>query len=100
EAHSEVDYAIVLLTADDFGGTKAKPTQQYDRARQNVVFELGYFFGFLRRGQVCALLEPGVEKPSDIDGLVYVELEQHEAWRQTVAKEMKAAGLRVDLNKL
>jgi CAP12/Pycsar effector protein, TIR domain len=46
--------AVVVWSPDDFGGliSTAKKTQQ--RARQNVVFELGYFYGALRRrsGQV------------------------------------------------
>jgi len=44
------------------------------------------------------LLEPGVEKPSDIDGLLYIDLKAAN-WRFELAREMKAAGLTVDLNK-
>ena len=43
EAHSDVGFAVVLLTPDDFGGEKGE--QPKDRARQNVVLELGYFVG-------------------------------------------------------
>jgi len=53
EQHSNVAYAVVLLTPDDEGrlGTTGdlKP-----RARQNVVFELGFFCGKLSRHCVCA----------------------------------------------
>ena len=43
------------------------------RARQNVIFELGFFFGFLGRGRVCAIYEKGVELSSDLHGVLYVE---------------------------
>jgi predicted nucleotide-binding protein len=45
-------------------------TKPAGRARQNVVFELGFFFGSVGRERVAVLYEPDVEKPSDIDGLV------------------------------
>jgi predicted nucleotide-binding protein len=41
EAHSDVGFAVVLLTDDDLGGRKGG--EQNPRARQNVVLELGYF---------------------------------------------------------
>lgn len=53
EAHSDVGFAIVLLTPDDFGGRKGEEAK--DRARQNVLLELGYFVGRLGRARVCAL---------------------------------------------
>jgi predicted nucleotide-binding protein len=96
---TEAGYAVVLLTADDCGhaaGTNA-PSQP-NRARQNVILELGYFMGRLGRPYVCAIYEPGVELPSDIQGIVYVELAGD--WRMSVAKELRAAGFDIDANKL
>lgn len=40
-------YAVVLATADDVGRAIATP-DELPRARQNVIFELGYFFAALR----------------------------------------------------
>jgi predicted nucleotide-binding protein len=88
-------YAVVLVTADDHGGSVADASQR-PRGRQNVVFELGYFFGKLGRDRVAVLLEPGVEKPSDIDGLVYVALDPGGAWKQQLARELDSAGLEVN----
>lgn len=99
-AYSDVGFAVVLLTADDRGGRK---DQSYDdqsaRARQNVIFELGFFIGQLGRDRVCALYESGVEIPSDYQGVAFVPLDEKQAWRFELAKEMKAAELHVDLNK-
>lgn len=97
--HSRVGYAVVLLTADDLGGSKGSPTQK-PRARQNVILELGYFIGALGRGKVCALRAEGVEVPSDLAGVLYVDLDAGGAWKLRIAREMKAAGLDLDLNRV
>jgi hypothetical protein len=101
EAHaSEAAFAIVLLTPDDVGAPAATPTSLHPRARQNVVFELGYFASALGRSRVCALRKGSVELPSDYSGVVWVEMDEHSGWELRVAKEMKGAGLSVDLNSL
>jgi predicted nucleotide-binding protein len=94
-------FAIVLLSADDEGRSKAAVSDPLkDRARQNVIFEMGFFFRHLGRGRVCAVYQPGVERPSDIQGILYVEYDPAGKWVYDVAKEIKAAGYKVDLNKL
>jgi predicted nucleotide-binding protein len=101
EASTDVGYAVVLMTGDDRGGPKnADPTAYHPRARQNVIFELGHFSARLGRGKVCVLYEPGVEKPSDYDGVSYIRFESGEAWKLPLAKELKAADLPVDVNRL
>lgn len=101
EKHSEVGYAVILFTSDDIGGkagTDARKLQK--RARQNVVLELGYFMAKLGRRNVCVLFEDGVEVPSDIAGVVYEPLSNSDSWQLRLAKEMKSAGLDVDMNKV
>lgn len=99
EDYSEVGFAVVLLTPDDRGGpASAAHEHQKPRARQNAMFELGYFIGKLGRSRVCALHRGGVELPSDYDGVVYVALDDKGAWRLELAKELRAAGLPVDVN--
>jgi predicted nucleotide-binding protein len=101
EHAAEVGFAIVLLTADDEGRTKDSLLAGLQaRARQNVVFELGFFFGRLGRGRVCAVLESGVEIPSDLHGLVYVKHDSTGRWKTDVAKEIHATGINVDFSKL
>lgn len=98
--YSDAGFAVVLLTADDRGGRLDQPyDEQSPRARQNVIFELGFFIGKIGRDRVCALYEDGVEVPSDYQGVVFIPLDLRLAWRLELAKEMKAAGLPVDLNK-
>lgn len=100
EKHSEVGYAVILFTGDDIGAKAGtEPERLQRRARQNVVLELGYFMAKLGRQSVCVLYESNVEIPSDIAGVVYQQLDSSDAWQLRLAKEMKAAGLPVDMNK-
>lgn len=56
--YSNVGFAVILLTGDDRGGLKDEPFEkQKPRARQNVLFELGFFVGKLTRTRVCALYQ-------------------------------------------
>lgn len=99
EAHAaEVGSAIVLLTGDDEGGAVGQGQRR--RARQNVVFELGFFLAKLGRARVVILYEEGVELPSDIHGVLYIPLDSQGAWRMAVARELQAAGIVVDLTAL
>ncbi|MCI4056941.1 nucleotide-binding protein [Bacillus cereus] len=102
EAHSDVKYAFVLLTPDDIGcsvNDKDQPVEDYKfRARQNVIFELGFFIGKLGRANVCTLYVEGVELPNDISGLVYQKVNNNiEDVGFHIIKELKAAGLEVQL---
>lgn len=98
EAYSNVGFAVVLLTPDDAHIARVKTLEGKPRARQNVIFELGYFIGKLGRQRVCALHKKEVELPSDIDGILYITLDTLGSWRLSLAKEMKHAGLPVDMN--
>jgi predicted nucleotide-binding protein len=74
----EVGFAVVLFTPDDFGRgpDESEWPEKPNRARQNVVLELGYLMGRLGRARVAALYRPGTEVPSDIYGLAYIELDE------------------------
>ncbi|HHJ16777.1 MAG TPA: DNA-binding protein [Gammaproteobacteria bacterium] len=98
EKHTDVGFSLVLLTPDDVGATVTDKENLKPRARQNVLLELGYMAGKLGRGKVCALKKGDVEIPSDLIGVLYVEIDAAGAWRLQVAKELKVAGLGVDLN--
>jgi predicted nucleotide-binding protein len=99
EDHASVGYAVVLLTEDDVGASRATATELRGRARQNVVLELGYFLGKLGRSHVCALREDGVELPSDLAGVLYIPFDAAGAWRLSLAAEIKSAGIDVDMNR-
>jgi predicted nucleotide-binding protein len=98
EAHATVDYALVLLTPDDVGHPANDSARARRRARQNVILELGFFLGTLGRHRVCVLYSGDIEIPSDYQGVLYVPLDERGAWRLSVAREMKVAGVDVNLN--
>jgi hypothetical protein len=101
EAHAlHVGYAVALLTADDYakGPSDEAWPDSPNRARQNVILELGYFMGTLGRENVAALYQQGTELPSDIHGVLYIPLDA--SWKLRLAKEIREAGLPVDLNKI
>jgi predicted nucleotide-binding protein len=96
---SNIGFAIILLTNDDEGKARIE-TDLKARARQNVIFEMGYFIGKLGRDKVFLLLEQGVEKPGDLDGIVYTLIDSHEGWKLKLVKELKSAGYQVSADNL
>lgn len=101
EAHTDVGFAVILMTADDRGGPATASTDTYQpRARQNVLLEMGFFLGRLGRGHVCVLYEPGVEMPSDYSGVLYKPLDSAGNWKWELAREIDAARIPVDFNRL
>jgi predicted nucleotide-binding protein len=99
ESHSDVRYAVILLTPDDEGREAGSKEPLKARARQNVVLEFGYFIGRLGRSRVCALHRGSIEIPSDYLGVVYVPLDDDGAWRLRLARELKATGFPIDMNR-
>lgn len=94
-----VAYAIVLYTADDTGALVGEKDMK-SRARQNVLFEHGYFMSKLGRNKVCAVVEENVDIPSDLHGILFIHYDKGGAWKYKIAKEMKAIGINIDVNRL
>ena len=92
-------YAVVLLTPDDVGRSKREENLQ-DRARQNVILELGFFIGKLGPERVAAIVRGDVELPSDFDGVVYIRFEDNDSWKLHLGRELQAAGYEVDWNRV
>ena len=95
EHYSDVGFAIVLLTPDDVGRAQSQKELQ-PRARQNVIAELFYFLGKLGRNNICALKKGTIEIPSDIGGVVYIDLDAAGGWKMGLLRELEAAGYTID----
>jgi len=97
-------FAIVILTADDMGAAR----RQYDledvgaralqfRARQNVILELGFFYGFLGWENVFVVVFPpnkkfpNFERPSDLDGIIFDTMDETDDWRESLAGKLRDA---------
>ncbi len=102
-ANSSVSFAVVLLSPDDMGYAKdQQPIDAKPRARQNVIFELGFFIGKLGRKNVCVLYQKkkDFEKHSDFEGVLLTPYDTSDKWKLELIKELKNCGYDIDANKL
>ena len=93
ERHADrSDVAVVLLTPDDEAANRQEePEVKRRRARQNVILELGYFFGALgRRRAVLVNSDRDLEMPSDIHGMLTLSV-QSQDFSLSLVKEVRAA---------
>lgn len=98
EYGADVGYAIVLATPDDDGKAKAEATYR-SRVRQNVVLELGMFLAKLGRNRVAILLKEAAdfEKPSDIQGLIYIPFQNKvDEVSISLIRELARQGYKID----
>lgn len=97
------EFGIVLATPDDEGFRKNHPDEKAFRARQNVVLEMGMLLSKLGRDRVAILLksQTEMERPSDIQGLIYISFKENVAEAGlTLAKEMATKGYDIDIQKI
>ena len=108
EKLTKADFACVLVTPDDEGRKRVSDTSDTDqlrpRARQNVVLELGMVLARLGRPRVAILVkgeDADLERPSDIDGLLYIPFESHvnEA-KNPLASSLQKAGFSIQIDDL
>jgi hypothetical protein len=100
EDHAEVQFAVVILTPDDLGRPATEPEAALKfRARQNVIFEMGYFIGRIGRERVFPLKLGNVDIRSDYSGVAYTEMDARGGWKGELVRELKGAGFTVDANR-
>ncbi|HXL79989.1 MAG TPA: TIR domain-containing protein [Pyrinomonadaceae bacterium] len=89
------DWVFVLISPDD-RAFDPKTNDDKRRARQNVIFEFGFFYGLLGRkeGRVIALKKGDVQLPSDIQGIVWIDVSAGvRAAGEEIRKEVVSKGL-------
>ncbi|MFJ5429435.1 TIR domain-containing protein [Pectobacterium actinidiae] len=98
QIYDEAAFGIVLMTPDDFGYAKAKgEDSNQPRARQNVILELGMVLASLGRSRMVILKKGALETPSDVDGVLRLEFNDHvKEVAVKLARRMKAAGIEID----
>ncbi len=95
-------FGIVLMTPDDYGYPKsATEADRQPRARQNVILEMGMVMASLGRDKMAILKKGALEIPSDTDGILRIEFNDH--IREIVpklAQRLQAAGFNIDPQKI
>lgn len=94
EQYTDVHCAVVLMTPDDLGCKRSEPKNLRPRARQNVVFELGYLMAKLGRNRIVVLHKHKrgeIEFPSDYHGIQWLEMDSDGKWRHSLAQELENA---------
>ena len=99
EDYSEVSSAVVLLSPDDTAYPRGSSSSDAKfRARQNVIFELGFFIGKLGRHSVIAVhrTDERFEMPTDYEGVIFTPYDEGGGWKLALAKELQAIGFEFD----
>ena len=94
----QVAFGVVLATPDDEGFAAGRPDERAFRTRQNVILELGMLLARLGRSRVAILLKNQceMERPSDIQGLIYIPFQENvENAATALAQEMNAQGIQI-----
>lgn len=95
---TNIGFGIILYTECDWGGKERDKLKR--RARQNVILEHGYLMAKLGRENTVALIKGTVETPGDISGVVYTQMDPHNAWQYKLVDELKASGYKISKDKI
>lgn len=104
---TQATFAVVLMAPDDLGASRdqyedpkrgGEHTLKY-RARENVILELGFFYGRLGWDHVFVVQKPpehvwpDFETPSDLAGTVFSGTSVEADWRDELTEKLREAGL-------
>ncbi len=92
---SNVNFVIILLSGDDFGFPQSTNHENAKlRARQNVIFEMGFFLGKIGQNRTFTLFKSSknFEFPSDLAGVLYEPLDEKGDWKIKLIEELKLIG--------
>ena len=93
-----IDLVFVLLTPDDKIADPSDSEAKKRRARQNVILEMGFFWGKLGRksGRILLLHKGPVDLPSDIAGIEYIDITYGIlSAGEKIRSELRAVGVNV-----
>ena len=91
EQHAKVGCALASLMPDDAASLQGNDADLNPGARQNVIFELGFFSGRIGGKRVYALTKGDVELPSDCTGVVYIPFDNFGGWKGELIRELESA---------
>jgi hypothetical protein len=83
----DLDFAVVAMSSDDTGGGAGD------------LLEIGYLLGALGRARVCFVVDGKAAPAASMEGFPRHAMDEGGLWQLLLAREMKQAGLDVDLNR-
>ena len=83
------DYAVVMLSGEELSPSP----------RPALLLEIGFLVGALGRGRLCFLTEGKAEAVPELGAITRLSMDDAGVWRLLLAREMKRAGLEIDLNR-
>jgi predicted nucleotide-binding protein len=95
-------FGVVIMTPDDIGyAAKEGPDKARNRARQNVILEMGMMLASLTRKNVAILRHVSIEQPSDADGIKYIAFDNDIGeCIQQLAQRLMNSGFDIDPKRL
>jgi predicted nucleotide-binding protein len=95
-------FGIVIMTPDDIGyAAKEGADKARNRARQNVIMEMGMMLASLTRKNVAILRHVSIEQPSDADGIKYISFDKDVSeCTQALVGRLINSGFEIDPKKL
>ena len=95
EARNDMGFAIVMNVADHVENGKASMSE-------TSVFKLGYAAGKIGLKRMCMMHGPTSSAPAngDAHGIAHMPVDVNGGWQLHLARQMKRAGLDIDLNRL
>jgi predicted nucleotide-binding protein len=100
ESNPDAAFAVFILTDDNGKGQKHRDADNNSRAKENLIFELGYIAGRIGIDRVCILYNNGAELPVHIQDIASIPLDSADHWQIVLAKKLKAAGYKIDVNNI
>lgn len=90
----DCEFAFIILTPEDKTAAADASSEDIFRARQNVIFEMGWFFGVLGRERTRLLYRGEIELPSDVTGIMYIRYDQSlDTIRADIRDSLEMGGL-------
>lgn len=97
--NTEVQHAIVILSADNFFYPKdGKPSQAFLTGYPRVIFEFGFWLGRLGRDRVAAVYydQKSFRLPSETFDALYIPFNKQKTWKTELAQRLKQWGFSVE----
>jgi hypothetical protein len=93
EGRNDMGFVIVMNAADHVENGKGSISE-------HSMFKLGYCAGKLGLKRMCMMHGPTHASPGDSHGIAHLPVDASGGWQLHLARQMKRAGVDIDLNRL